>query len=128
MLDGVLEDSRSLRPASMPPTEQLDNYLDSIRQQEHRIQRLESWLPPQGRSRRDRPQHSPSAGWRTAPWAWGISGLRLPHHTTRVITHMLGIEGGGSKSDHFPTALGLDAHHALSHRRKSTFKDWGTSP
>jgi len=45
--------------------------------------------------------------------------------TTRVITHMLGIEGGGSKSDHFPTALGLDAHHALSHRRKSTFKDWG---
>ena len=129
MLDGVLEDSRSLKTRlNAADRSTLDNYLDSIRQQEQRIQRLESWL--------DRPKaevaetalsiDATSANMQDYVRAfYDLMFHAFRTDTTRVITHMLGIEGGGSKSDHFPTALGLDAHHALSHRRKSTFKDWG---
>ena len=129
MLDGVLEDSRSLKTRlNAADRSTLDNYLDSVRQQEQRIQRLESWL--------DRPKaevaetalsiDATSANMQDYVRAfYDLMFHAFRTDTTRVITHMLGIEGGGSKSDHFPRALGLDAHHALSHRRKSTFKDWG---
>ena len=129
LLDGVLEDSRSLKTRlNAADRSTLDNYLDSVRQQERRIQRLESWL--------DRPKaevaetalsiDATSANMKDYVRAfYDLMFHAFQTDTTRVITHMIGIEGGGSKSDHFPEALGLDAHHALSHRRKSTFKDWG---
>lgn len=129
MLDGVLEDSRSLKTRlNATDRSTLDNYLDSVRQQEQRIQRLEGWLekPKAEVDEASLSIDATSANMQDYVRAfYDLMFHAFRTDTTRVITHMLGIEGGGSKSDHFPRALGLDAHHALSHRRKSTFKDWG---
>ena len=129
MLDGVLEDSRSLKTRlNAADRSTLDNYLDSVRQQEQRIQRLESWLdkPKSAVDEASLSIDATSSNMQDYVRAfYDLMFHAFRTDTTRVITHMLGIEGGGSKSDHFPRALGLDAHHALSHRRKSTFKDWG---
>ena len=129
MLDGVLEDSRSLKTRlNAADRSTLDNYLDSVRQQEQRIQRLESWLdkPKSAVDEASLSIDATSSNMQDYVRAfYDLMFHAFRTDTTRVITHMLGIEGGGSKSDHSPRALGLDAHHALSHRRKSTFKDWG---
>ena len=129
MLDSVLEDSRSLKlKLNASDRSTLDNYLDSVRQHERRIQRLESWLekPKAEVSEASLSVDATSANMQDYVRAfYDLMFHAFQTDTTRVITHMLGIEGGGSKSDSFPEALGLDAHHALSHRRKSGWKDWG---
>ena len=129
MLDRVLEDSRSLKNRlNARDRQKLDEYLTSMRDYERRIQRMESWL--------DKPKAEVAEAsisldaTRASMEDYVRATYDLMFHafqtdTTRVITHMLGIEGGGSKTDHFPEALGLDAHHALSHRRQTTFKEWG---
>ena len=129
MLDRVLEDSRSLKNRlNARDRRKLDEYLTSMRDYERRIQRMESWLD-KPKAEIDEASISLDAT-RASMEDYVRATYDLMFHafqtdTTRVITHMLGIEGGGSKTDHFPEALGLDAHHALSHRRKTTFKEWG---
>lgn len=129
MLDRVLEDSRSLKNRLNPNDQRkLDEYLASMRDYEQRIQRMESWLT---KPKAEVAEASLSLdATRDTMQDYVRVTYDLMFHafqtdTTRVITHMLGIEGGGSKTDRFPEALGLKAHHALSHRKGSTFKDWG---
>ena len=129
MLDGILEDSNSLKTRlNRRDRVKLDEYLSSMREYERRIQRLEIWL--------DKPKpmvaeasisvDATSANMEDYVRAfYDLIFHAFQTDTTRVVTHMLGIEGGGSKSDHFPEALGLRPHHALSHRKGSDFKDWG---
>ena len=129
MLDGILEDSNSLKTRlNGRDRAKLDEYLSSMREYERRIQRLEIWL--------DKPKamvaeasisvDATSANMEDYVRAfYDLIFHAFQTDTTRVVTHMLGIEGGGSKSDHFPEALGLRPHHALSHRKGSDFKDWG---
>ena len=129
MLDRVLEDSRSLKnKLNARDRVKLDEYLASMRDYERRIQRMESWLN-KPKAEVDESSLSLDASRETVE-DYIRSMYDLMFHafqtdTTRVITHMLGIEGGGSKSDKFPEALGLKPHHALSHRKGGTFEDWG---
>ena len=129
MLDSVLGDSRSLkRRLNAADRSTLDDYLDSVRQQERRIQRLESWLerPKAQVEEASLSIDATSANMKDYVRAfYDLMFHAFQTDTTRVITHMVGIEGGGSKSDNFPEALGLQPHHSLSHRRKSDFRDWG---
>jgi hypothetical protein len=129
MLDRVLEDSKSLKTKlNARDQRKLDEYLGSMRDYEKRIQRMESWLT------------KPKAEVAEAALSLDATSSTMKDYvratydlmfhafqtdTTRVITHMLGIEGGGSKTDRFPEALGLKTHHALSHRKGCDFKDWG---
>ena len=129
LLDRVLEDSKSLKTKlSLRDQGKLDEYLGSMRDYEKRVQRMESWLT------------KPKAEVAEAALSLDATSNTMKDYvratydlmfhafqtdTTRVITHMLGIEGGGSKTDRFPEALGLKTHHALSHRKGCDFKDWG---
>ena len=129
MLDQVLEDSKSLKNRlNAPDRAKLDEYLSSMRDYERRIQRMESWLD---KPKAEVDEASMSVDATSAQMKDYVRAFYdLIFHafqtdTTRVVTHMLGIEGGGSKSDAFPEALGLKPHHALSHRKGSDFRDWG---
>lgn len=129
MLDRVLEDSRSLKTRLNGRDQQkLDEYLSSMRDYEKRIQRMESWLT-KPKAEVDEASISLDATSSTMEdyvrATYDLMFHAFQTDTTRVITHMLGIEGGGSKTDHFPEALGLKTHHALSHRKGCDFKDWG---
>jgi len=129
MLDRVLGDSRSLKTRlNRRDQQKLDEYLTSMRDYEKRIQRMESWLS-KPRAEVDEASLSLDATSSTMQDYVRVQYDLIFHafqtDTTRVITHMLGIEGGGSKTDHFPEALGLKPHHALSHRKGCEFSDWG---
>lgn len=129
MLDRVLEDSKSLKSKlNRRDQRKLDEYLSSMRDYERRIQRMESWLT-KPKAAVDEASLSLDATRNTMEdyvrATYDLMFHAFQTDTTRVITHMLGIEGGGSKTDHFPEALGLKAHHALSHRKGCDFKDWG---
>ncbi len=129
MLDRVLEDSRSLKnKLNSRDRQKLDEYLTSMRDYERRIQRMESWLT-KPKAEVDEASISIDATSSTMEdyvrATYDLMFHAFQTDTTRVITHMLGIEGGGSKTDHFPEALGLQTHHSLSHRKGGDFKDWG---
>ena len=128
MLDKVLADSKDLkRKLGNADKQKLEEYLSSMREYEKRIDRMEAWL------HRPKPNVDPNSlpvdSTRENVKDYIRAFYDLMFHafqtdTTRVATHMLGIEGGGSKSDAFPRALGLKDHHALSHRKGSDYKDW----
>ena len=129
MLDSVLADSKSLKNRlNARDRSRLEDYLSSMREYEQRIQRMESWLD---KPKAEVDEASISVDATSANMEDYVRAFYdLIFHafqtdTTRVVTHMLGIEGGGSKSDHFPEALGLRPHHALSHRKGSDYADWG---
>ena len=129
MLDRVLEDSRSLKTKlNARDQRKLEEYLASMRDYERRIQRMESWLT-KPKAEVDEASISLDATSSTMQdyvrATYDLMFHAFQTDTTRVITHMLGIEGGGSKTDHFPEALGLKSHHALSHRKGCDFSDWG---
>ena len=129
MLDGILEDSKSLKTRlNTRDRVKLDEYLASMRDYERRIQRMEIWLdkPKAEIAEASISVDATSANMQDYVRAfYDLIFHAFQTDSTRVVTHMLGIEGGGSKSDHFPEALGLRPHHALSHRKGSNFKDWG---
>lgn len=129
MLDSILADSKSLKTRlNARDRSRLEDYLSSMREYEQRIQRMENWLD---KPKAEVDEASISVDATSANMEDYVRAFYdLIFHafqtdTTRVVTHMLGIEGGGSKSDHFPEALGLRPHHALSHRKGSDFADWG---
>ncbi|MEK6236202.1 MAG: DUF1552 domain-containing protein, partial [Planctomycetales bacterium] len=129
MLDRVLEDSKSLnRKLSAPDQRKLGEYLASMRDYEKRVGRMETWLN-KPKAKIDDPSMTADADASNVQDYIRATYDLLFHafqtDTTRVATHMLGIEGGGSKSDRFPEALGLKTHHQLSHRKGCDFKDWG---
>ena len=129
MLDRVLEDSRSLKNRlNSRDRVKLDEYLASMRDYERRIQRMESWLDKPKAEVNEAAISVDATSANMEDYVRAFYDLifhAFQTDTTRVVTHMLGIEGGGSKSDKFPEALGLTTHHALSHRKKSDFRDWG---
>ncbi|MFT5527311.1 MAG: hypothetical protein ACI9G1_005557 [Pirellulaceae bacterium] len=129
MLDRVLEDSKSLkRRLNAEDQRKLDEYLTSMRNYEKRIERMERWLnTPKALVDGDSVNLDATANTMEdyVRATYDLLFHAFQTDTTRVATHMLGIEGGGSKTDNFPEALGLKPHHALSHRKGSSFEDWG---
>jgi hypothetical protein len=129
MLDRVLADSKSLKRKLNPRDQKkLDEYLSSMRDYEKRIERMESWLN-QRKAAVDEKSMSVDVT-KTNMRDYVRATYDLMFHafqtdTTRVVTHMLGIEGGGSKTDRFPEALGLRPHHQLSHRKGGGYEEWG---
>jgi hypothetical protein len=129
MLDRVLGDSKSLKnKLNSRDQRKLEEYLASMRDYEKRVQRMEAWLT---KPKAEVVEASISLDATSSTMkdyvraTYDLMFHAFQTDTTRVITHMLGIEGGGSKTDRFPEALGLKTHHALSHRKGCDFKDWG---
>ena len=80
-----------------------------MRDYERRIQRMEIWLdkPKAEIAEASISVDATSANMQDYVRAfYDLIFHAFQTDSTRVVTHMLGIEGGGSKSDHFP-ALGF---------------------
>lgn len=131
MLDSVLEHSRQVNAKLGKADQQkLDEYLNSVREIERRIERTEQWLtvpkPKVDASalNLDLTHEAPLDYIRAM---YDLMFLAFQTDTTRVATYQLGNEGGGQISGVFPKALGLATHHELSHGTNKSpdgYKNW----
>lgn len=120
ILDGVLENARSLRRAlGQQDTLKLDEYLNSVRDVEQRIDRLNSWLnvpkPKVDGSRFQRNVSKSQAGeyYRTM---YDLIVLALRTDMTRVVTYASGTERFGLA---IPELEIPQSRHELSHHNES---------
>ena len=131
LLDSVLEHSRQVNAKLGKADQQkLDEYLNSVREIERRVERTEQWLnvpKPKVGARSlnlDLTREAPLDYIRAM---YDLMFLAFQTDTTRVATYLLGTEGGGQLSDDFPRALGLSTHHSLSHSTNKSangFMNW----
>ena len=121
MLDGVLEHSRSLRRnLGKQDQEKFDEYLQSVRQIEQRVERSEKWLevpkPKVDSSglHLDADDETPGELIKTM---YDLMFLAYQTDSTRFITYQMGnMNGATSIATKFPALLGFGkSQHALAH-------------
>ena len=121
MLDGVLEHSNSLRrKLGKRDQDKFDEYLQSVRQIEQRVERSEKWLEvpkPQVDSsglHLDADDQTPGELIKTM---YDLMYLAYQTDSTRFITYQLGnMNGATSIATKFPALLGFGKNqHALAH-------------
>jgi hypothetical protein len=121
MLDRVLSHSKSLRrQLGKQDQEKLDEYLQSVRQIERRVERSEKWLdvpkPTVDVSglHLDADDETPGELIKTM---FDLMFLAYQTDSTRFITYQLGnMNGATSIATKFPSLLGLgDSQHSLAH-------------
>jgi len=124
MLDRVLEDTARLRgDLGAQDKQKLDEYLDSVRQVEQRVERSQAWLDvprpeltdaDREMLRLDADDDAPKELMRTM---YDLIYLALRTDSTRVITYQLGSMGDfSSKAGKFPQLLGFAGTlHSLAH-------------
>ena len=123
VLDDLLADSRDLRKRlSKDDQHSLDEYLDSVRETELRIEKAKRWqdvpLPNvEGHGLDlDLDPEQPRAYFRTM---LDLIHLAFRTDTTRVASYQIGRENGVGISDRLARAVGFPASHALSHETKN---------
>ncbi len=124
MLDRVLEDTARLRgDLGAQDKQKLDEYLDSVRQVEQRIERSQAWLEvprpeltdaDREMLKLDADDDAPKELMRTM---YDLIYLALRTDSTRVVTYQLGSMGDfSSKAGKFPQLLGFAGTlHSLAH-------------
>jgi hypothetical protein len=132
IVDLVLEDSKSLQHRlGANDKEKLDEYLTSLNQVEEQVKRNEKWL--------DIPMKEFDASLLNLDVAAAVDPqayvrsmmdlmvLGFQTDATRVISYMMAREDGMGFGDNFPRlALGLKAHHSMSHDKSNGhWEDWG---
>ena len=131
ILDSVLGQAKDLqRKLGVADREKVEQYLDSVREIEQRIERTEAWLD------RPKPQVSkdlirldldvaePSEFMRTY---YGLIHLALQTDVTRVATYQIARERGqNNKGDQLSKALGMDGWHSVSHssEKEKGWENW----
>jgi len=118
LIDLVLEHSRSLdRKLGKQDHAKLDEYLSSVRDVEHRVERARSWLNA------PRPKVDPTSVSLDADpkgpeeyirAMYDLMFLALQTDSTRLTTYMIG-SYGPTVARTFPTAVGLSDWHGLAH-------------
>lgn len=122
-LDEMLDDANSLRRAlSGIDQRRLDEYLDSVREAELKVEKARRWL--------DVPL--PSVDGDTLNLELGTDEprdylrtmfdliyLAFKTDSTRVATYQIGRENGVGRSDHLARAVGFNLAHQLSHETKN---------
>lgn len=131
-LDDLLADAHSLRrELSRDDKEALDEYLQSVRETEIRIEKAKRWidipLPKVDAAplNLDITPEDPRAYLRTM---FELVYLAFRTDSTRVATYMLGRENGIGVSDYLARAVGFKLTHQLSHQTKDPggWKNFGT--
>jgi len=122
-LDEMLADARSLKKSlSTHDRHQLDEYLDSVRQAEIKVEKAKKWLSvPLPTVDRDQfnlelTTDQPRAYLQTM---FDLIYLAFKTDSTRVATYQIGRENGVGRSDHLARAVGFNLAHQLSHETKN---------
>ncbi len=131
-LDDLLEDARSLqRTLSKHDQDTLDQYLQSVRETEVKVEKAKRWLniplPTVNvdHLKLDITPEEPRGYLRTM---YELMYLAFQTDSTRVATYQLGRENGVGVSDYLARAVGFNLTHQLSHKTKEPdgWKNFGT--
>lgn len=131
-LDNLMEDARSLRlRLSGQDQKTLDQYLQSLRETELRVEKAKRWLniplPDVNvdHLKLDITPEEPRGYLRTM---FELIYLAFQTDLTRVATYQLGRENGVGISDYLARAVGFNLTHQLSHKTKEPdgWKNFGT--
>ncbi|MEC9093225.1 MAG: DUF1552 domain-containing protein [Planctomycetota bacterium] len=130
-LDGLLEDANSLRKVlSENDRRSLDDYLDSVREAEIRVEKAKKWMHiPLPKVDQDQfnlniTPDDPKIYLQTM---FDLVFLAFQTDSTRVATYQIGRENGVGISDHLARAVGFPLAHQLSHetRHPDGWKNFG---
>lgn len=121
-LDDLLADAKSMRrDLSGDDRERLDEYLDSVRQAEQRVEKAKRWintpLPNVETGDLDL-DVSPEDPQRYVQTMFELIYLAFRTDSTRVATYQIGRENAFGISDRLARAVGFNLAHALSHETK----------
>ena len=121
MLDAVLEHSRSLRgQLGKQDRAKLDEYLDSVRQVEERVERSQKWLnvpKPQVDADALKLDANPKGPVDYLRTMYDLMYLAFQTDSTRAATYMIGqVAGATTIANAFPACIGLSGNwHGLAH-------------
>lgn len=121
-LDEMLEDARDLRRIlSSGDKLRFDEYLDSVREAEIRVQKARKWLnmplPTVDQSQLEQ-DVSPDAPRLYVQTMLDMIYLAFKTDSTRVATYQIGRENGAGVSDRLARAVGFNLAHKLTHDTK----------
>lgn len=121
-LDEMLSDARSLRKKlSSHDQESLDEYLDSVREAEVRVEKAKHWINtplPTIDADHFNLDLTPDEPRLYLQTMFELIFLAFKTDSTRVATYQIGRENGVGKSDHLARAVGFNLSHQLSHETK----------
>lgn len=121
-LDELLEDARALR-RTLPPEDRegLDEYLDSVRATELKVERAKRWKDiPLAEVAADHLdlEVTPDDPRNYLQTMYELMYLAFRTDSTRVATYQIGRENGIGHSDHLARAVGFPLSHQLTHDTK----------
>ncbi len=131
-LDSLLDDANALkRDLSTHDQATLDEYLQSVRETEIKVEKAKRWLNiPHARPNVDHLQLdvTPEDPRNYLQTMYELIYLAFKTDTTRVATYQLGRENGVGISDYLARAVGFNLTHQLSHKTKEQggWKNFGT--
>jgi hypothetical protein len=121
-LDELLEDARSLRPQlSTADRQQLDEYMEAVRQAEIKAEKAKRWLSAPLPSLEGDPPNlelTPEQPRAYVQTMFDLIYLAFRTDSTRVATYQIGRENGIGQSDYLSRAVGFNLAHQLSHETK----------
>jgi hypothetical protein len=131
-LDDLLTDARRLkRRLSSHDQDSLNEYLQSVREAEVRVQKARRWLNtplPSVKADHRNLEITPDDPRLYLQTMFDLIYLAFKTDSTRVATYQIGRENGVGISDHLSRAIGFPAAHHLSHETKNPdgWKNFGT--
>lgn len=122
-LDELLADARTLRQSlSTRDQRSLDEYLDSVRQAEIKVEKAKRWLDvplPTVDSESLNLELTTDEPREYLQTMFELIYLAFRTDSTRVATYQIGRENGVGRSDHLARAVGFNLAHQLSHETKN---------
>ncbi|EMB16762.1 DUF1552 domain-containing protein [Rhodopirellula europaea] len=122
-LDDLLADARSLRKTlSSNDQSSLDEYLDSVREAEIKVEKAKHWLKtplPTVNADHLNLNLTPDEPRQYLQTMFEMIFLAFKTDSTRVATYQIGRENGVGISDHLARAVGFSLAHQLSHETKN---------
>ena len=121
-LDDLLEDARSMRKSlSKEDRASLDEYLQSVRETEQRVEKAKRWLRiplPKVEAKDLELEVTPEDPRNYLQTMYDLIYLAFRTDVTRTATYQIARENGIGQSDHLAKAVGFPLGHALSHETK----------
>ena len=122
-LDDLLADARRMRKRlSSRDQKSLDEYLDSVREAEIKIEKAKHWIDtplPTVDADHLNLDLTPDEPRLYVQTMFELIYLAFKTDSTRVATYQIGRENGVGKSDHLARAVGFNLAHHLSHETKN---------
>ncbi|XZE34300.1 DUF1552 domain-containing protein [Pirellulaceae bacterium SH501] len=122
-LDDMLSDARSLKQSlSVEDRKQFDEYLESVRQAEIKVEKAKKWLnAPLPNVERDdlNLELTTDEPREYLQIMFQLIYLAFRTDSTRVATYQITRENGIGRSDHLSRAVGFNLAHQLSHETKN---------